>query len=354
MPAPASSDPNTAIRDHFEAQAQASERIGSPFVAGLCRLLAARLDESTAFGRAILAWQGDPRADALSLRACGALHWLVRSGKAPALARLYPPAPFDAEALWAELARAIPRHDEELTAFLDSAPQTNEVARSALILGAALHIAARTRLPLDIYEIGASAGLNQAFDEYRYELGNGVTWGRPDAPVVVRSDWRGNLPPIDAPLTVAARAGCDRLPVDPASGAGAERLLSYVWPDQPARLERTAAALRHAARMGRRIDAVDAGAWVDAVLARPPRPGTCRVLLHTIVWQYMPPATQQQIEAALAKAAAGATDETPLAHFAFEPDHTALDGRMTLTVWPGGTPVVLGRGHFHGAYAEWA
>lgn len=343
-----------AIREHFEGQARGSEAIGSPFMAGLCRLLGAELDDSTRFGRAILDWPGDPKADAMSLRACGALHALVRSGREPALAALYPPAPLDRDALWRQLLPAIRRHDAELTAFLDSAPQTNEVARSALILGAALHVAARTGLPLEIFEIGASAGLNQAFDEYRYDLGNGLAWGEPDAAVHIRSEWSGVLPPLGAPLRVIARSGCDRLAIDPADQAGASRLLAYIWPDQAFRIERTRAALAHAAKMGRKIATADAADWLEAALARLPEHGTCRMLVHTIVWQYMPEPTQTRITALLEAAATRATPEAPLAHFAFEPDERDGDGRMTLTIWPGGEPVILGRAHFHGAYARWA
>ncbi len=222
------------------------------------------------------------------------------------------------------------------------------------ILGAALHIAARTKLPLEILEIGASAGLNQGFDEYRYDLGNGLGWGNANAPLLIRSDWRGNLPPLDAPLNVAERSGSDLRPIDPADRAGANRLLSYIWPDQPFRIERTEAALAHAARMGRKIAAADAADWVESAFARPAQHGVCRVLFHTIVWQYMPAASQARIETALATAAARATEQSPLAHFAFEPDDKDGDARMTLTIWPGGEPIILGRGHFHGAYAEWA
>ena len=184
----------SSVIDGFIAQAEGSDRIGSPFVANLCRLLAARLDHTTRFGDKILDWPGDPQADALALRACGALHAIARSWKEPQLRAAYPPAPFDPDRLWQLIADVLTRHDNYLAAFLDSPPQTNEVARSALILGAALHVAARTRLPLALYEIGASAGLNLGFDAYRYDLGNGRGWGRADAPLVVHSEWRGALP----------------------------------------------------------------------------------------------------------------------------------------------------------------
>ena len=92
---------------------------------------------------------------------------------------------------------------------------------------------------------------------------------------------------------------------------------------------------------------------VDVLQLRPDY-CVCRMLVHTIVWQYMPRETRDRITAALAKAAAAATLETPIAHFAFEPDEIDGSGRMTLTVWPGGEPQILGRGHFHGRWARWA
>ncbi len=162
-----------AVIDAFLKQAEASDGLGSPFTAGLCRLLAARLDHTSRFGHRILDWPDDPHSAALPLRACGALHALSRSGLAPDLTALYPPALFDADRLGQHLGAVIGQHDAFLTAFLDSAPQTNEVARSAIVLGAALHVAAITGQPIDLLEIGASAGLNLRFDRYHYDLGNG-------------------------------------------------------------------------------------------------------------------------------------------------------------------------------------
>ena len=45
-----------------------------------------------------------------------------------------------------------------------------------------LVIAARHRLPLEVFEIGASAGLNLGFDCYRYAFG-AAHWGDPSSPV---------------------------------------------------------------------------------------------------------------------------------------------------------------------------
>jgi hypothetical protein len=347
-----------ANRQQLLSQAATSPTLGSPFTGAVCALLAERLDRSSAFGRRVLDWTGNPHRDALALRCTGAFHALARSGREPALTAAYPPAAWDADRMWSAISGALLREDEYLTAFLDSPPQTNEVARSSLILGAMLHLAARTKLPLAIYEIGSSAGLNLAFDLYRFDLGNGLTWGPPDSPVVVKSEWRGKLPPLDAPLRVISRQGCDRNPLDPANPADADRLMAYVWADQTHRIERTEAALKAAAAAGRKPERLDAAEWVEREFGKPPDAGTCRVLLHTIVWQYLPAETQARIDAALATAAAAATDDRPMARFAVEtdndPDGANTGAPMTLTLWPGGEVIQVGRGDYHGRWARWA
>jgi hypothetical protein len=69
---------------------------------------------------------------------------------------------------------------------------------------------------------------------------------------VLRSRLTGaGRPPLDAPLRVTSRAGCDPRPLDPRSEEGALTLTSYVWPDQVERLERLRAALA----VAREVDA---------------------------------------------------------------------------------------------------
>ena len=344
------------VLKQFADQAVACEYLGSPFTAMLCRLLAARLDTNTQFGRHILDWPGDPYADNVALRACGALHGLARSGFEPELASVYPPHSTTEHTLWVTIVDVLRRHDHYLADQLASPPQTNEVARSGILLGAMLHVASRTGTPLEIFEIGASAGLNLAFDEYDYNLGEGRGWGAGLAPLTIDTVWRGtNLPPLSASLLVAARHGCDLRPLDPAVAADRERLLSYIWADQAARLYRTAAAIQLAAAEKRHVDQADAVDWLDHHLRRPQAPGVTRVLFHTIVWQYLPAVSKARIETLLSELGAAATAQTPLAHISVEADETPAKGaRIDLTLWPTGETVTLGRGDFHGRWAEWA
>ena len=165
---------------------------------------------------------------------------VVRAGCAPALARLYPPLADTGPALDAALRAAIAEQGGDLVGLIESAPQTNEVARSGILLGGLLTVAAETGLVLALNEVGASAGLNLHPDCYAYDFGRGHRWGPADAPLTIACDWRGAAPPLDARLEIASRAGSDLAPIDPADAQARERLLGYIWPDQPARLERTA------------------------------------------------------------------------------------------------------------------
>ncbi len=342
-----------AVGGAFRRQAENCRRLGSPFTAHLCERLAAILDERTALGRAVAGWPLDPVASALALRLCGALNRTVRAGRAPALARLYPPLADTGPALDAALRTAIAEQGGELAGLLESAPQTNEVARSGILLGGLLSIAAETGLPLALNEIGASAGLNLHADCYAYDLGQGRRWGPGDAPLTIACDWRGAAPPLEAALEIVARAGSDLAPIDPADGAARERVLGYIWPDQPARLARTAAALAHCAAHKVALAQAEAADWAEARLAEPPRRGVARVLMHSIAWQYFPQTTQGRVAAALAGAGAAATRHTPLAWLRFEPDGTRGTAAILLTLWPGGETRVLGRGDYHGRFADW-
>jgi hypothetical protein len=343
------------ILAQFADQASACDSLGSPFTAKLCRLLAERLDTGNAFGRRILEWPGDPYADNVALRAAGALHALARSGWEPDLAAVYPPAEVSDHTLWVAIVGSLSRHSNFLAERLSSAPQTNEVARSALILGAMLRIAEATRLPLEIYEIGASAGLNLEFDRYRYDLGEGRRWGLVEAPLTIECPWSGNLPPLDAPLRIVGRHGCDLRPIDATNAGDRERLLSYIWADQTKRFARIETALAMAGAQGPRVEKAEAEAWLRRELGKSQPNGVVRVVFHTIVWQYLPGPTRSGIEALFAQVQADASVRRPFARVSIEADASSARGaRMELTLSPGGETITLGRGDFHGRWAEWA
>jgi hypothetical protein len=336
----------------FQFQAAACRKLGSPFTALVCDILVEQIKESSAFGERVLNWGESIRADALALRAAGAFHALARSGHAPELASVYPPRAAGSNELSRAIAATIAANDPFLCAYLDSAPQTNEVARSGAILGGCLTIVAETGLPLELYEIGSGAGLNLGFDLYRYKLGVGV-WGKPDAPVRISCEWRGTAHPrLTAPLAIAKRSGCDLKPIDPASPAACARLMSYIWADQPERLARAEAALDMAKSQPWRVEQADAADWVETHFAAPPTLGRTRVLMHTIMWQYLPERVKERIQA-VAEAGAPASADAPVAWLRMEEDAGRPGAGVFLTLWPGGATRLLGRGDFHGRWVAW-
>ena len=340
------------VRDHFRTQAAACRELGSPFTAQLLELMAERLSDRTPLGRTILNWPGNPKADALALRLAGGLHALVLSGASPTLAAAYPreSTADDPEYLWRALGDVLTTQADFLMRFLDRPPQTNEVARAAVLAGGFLTVAAETGLPLALLEIGASAGLNLHWDAYAYDFG-GVRWGSHQAPVQLTPNWRGNQPPLD-PVRVHLRAGCDRNPINVQDANARLRLRAYVWADQTERLRRLDAALGHAIRAGLRIAQADAADWAKRSLAEMAT-GRATVLFHSIVWQYLPRQTQTSIKRVIEQAAARAKPDAPVAWLRMEPAATGGSAQLRLTLWPDGRERLLAHADFHGRWVAW-
>ena len=345
-------DPEPTVRAAFRQQALACESLGSPLMARLMAGLADRLLPGNPVADRVLGWTGDPSAgaDSVPLRLAGGLHALVLSGADPDLARAYADSAADlaADPTAAALA-AMPRHADLLLDWLASAPQTNEVRRSAVLIATAHWLTARFSLPIVLSELGASAGLNLLWDRYALTV-RGQTYG-PQAPALTLTpDWTGPLPPAVAPKVIARR-GVDLSPPDPV--ADRLRLLAYLWADQPDRIARTRAALDLAARIRPQVDRGDAAAWLETRLASR-RTGALHLVTHTIAWQYFPKATRSRALAALDRAGAAATATAPLARLGMEADGNTPGAALTLTLWPGPTVIPLGRADFHGRWVAWA
>ncbi|MBU2956618.1 DUF2332 family protein [Paracoccus sp. 1_MG-2023] len=325
----------TTVREAFRDQARACRDLGSPMTADICDLLADALQDGPVADR-MLDWPGDPssRGHSVPLRLCGALHALVLTGRDAALADAYAARRVDADLLLA----AIDGHRDFVLDWLDSPPQTNEVARSAALIGAARFLSGHCDMPLSLLELGTSAGLNLNFDRYHLFEGDGV---------VLTPEWRGDVP--QGSFAVADRRGVDLNPLS-AEHDGL-RLMAYCWADQDARLERLRAALALARTHPPMVEAGDAGAWLRDRLALP-EPGRLRLVFHTVAAQYFPPQTLDMVADTLARSPADAA--SPLAHFGMEADggHGAA---LSLTLRDGDTRRwSLGRADFHGRWIEWA
>ena len=210
---------SAALISAFEAQAGFCEQLGSPFNAALAGAAAEAMQRGDELEGLLAPWAGltvqQIGEAAVALRLLGACHDLALSGEAPELVAAYP-APDRAgepRAAWRIARAAMGVRRELFAAFLGHEPQTNEVRRSAVLLPGFLAIADSTRLPLRGFELGASAGLNLNWDAFGYRLGDHA-WGPDDAAVRLSAEWRGQPPPLDAPIEVLERSACDRRPVD--------------------------------------------------------------------------------------------------------------------------------------------
>jgi hypothetical protein len=341
------------IHRHFRGQGKTCGSMGSHFTARILSVTADHLTPDDAVRKKIIGWKnGKMLDDAVALRFAGAMHALVLSGRDPALASVYPPndAPADDDALWQLLETAIAQNEQFVVDFLDYPPQTNETGRAAVLMLGFQEAARETGLPMFMLELGASAGLNQHWDSFHYDLG-GSTWGPEDSPVRLAPEWRGRAPDLDA-LERSATYACDLNPLDITDADQALRLRSYCWPDQPVRLERLDGALSIAQEQGVRLARADAADWIAASLALRPG-GRTTVVYHSIFWQYMPVETQRAVRSAIEVAGDLADERAPLCWVRMEPyEEDRHKAALYYTKWPDPERRILAFADYHGWWVE--
>lgn len=337
----------------FGNQVAYCEAGGAPITARICAALRELVERGG--GGALLErvrnWPGAPLADALPLRLAGGIHALHLKGTETVLKAIYAGQSGieDAEII----AQVIRNHEAELLPWLDGPPQTNEAGRSANFIAAMLWLADQG-LParFECLEIGSSAGINLMIDRYHYDLA-GVQVGPQPGAMRFKPDWQGNPPPAGE-IEIVRTRGCDVAPVDLTDPAQALRLKAYIWPEHTVRFERMEAAIAEAAKCPPDLVQMNAADFIEAELAKPQEAGTTRLLMHSIVWQYVPDDQKARVTAAMEAAGAAATAERPLAWIALEANRVLHLHELVVRQWPGGgEPMMLARAHPHGAAIDW-
>lgn len=356
------SDSGIMAIEEFETaldwQANHAQENGAPCTARVIRALAKVRSGETATGRRIAGWHGLTLKDAMPLRMAGGLHHLLLSGEDDRLARVYSGQISDQGQIDRLVCELVETFDHLLLPWLDGPPQTNEAGRSANIMAGLLWLAQRVVPRFELFELGASAGVNTMLERYLFQLG-ATEVGPPASPMRIEPEWRGEGEPPVPPgeFEILSVRGCDVSPIDLTDEASALRLKSYVWPDAPARMARIDAAIQLATENPPDLVQMDAGAFVEEMLARPQAEGTTRAMFHSIMWQYMPADTQAAITEAFEAAGGEASPGRPLAWISLETDPATFRHELKVRYWNGdaddGETHLLGFAHPHGAWVEW-
>ena len=340
--------------ESFRRQAQACDNLGSPMYAALLGRLADDLEQGGVTSRVLEGHEDDPGPSALALRLLGSVHRLVLERRARELAVFYPSVggTWDLEGGWAAFERLLASAPDDVREWLDRPPQTNEVGRAAALAGGLLSLG--HRLPVRLFEIGSSGGLNLLADRFAYVDSSGAVSGDPASPVRLDHAWQGRpLEPWPG-LEIVERVGSDVMPVDVGTTEGRLTLTAYVWPDQTVRLERLRGAFALAARTPVEVRRQDAVSFAEAIELRD---GTTTVLWHSVMWQYLSRADQDALTARIEALGAAATETAPFAHLFLEPTRRTPESEhdflVVLTEWPTAERRILGEAHPHGLPATW-
>lgn len=350
---------NETIRPAFVSQIGWCTNLGSPLYAEMLSIALEDLDRDGPVAKVVGDFVGDasPHVEGLPLRFMGGVHRLVLRGQAPDLGAHFPTVGGtpDGQSLPEDFLTAVDANVEMLREALSVPPQTNEIGRSAALFpGLVVALAGEDR-PIRLLEIGSSAGLNMLLDLFGYST-DSWSWAGVDGAPVLSPLWTGSPPEVPDSLNIVSRRGCDASPIDVLDPLARERLVSFVWADQLERFQRLNQAIDLVTPDSFDLDRADAGEWLVERLDEPVADGTLTVVQHSVMWQYLPESTQDDIMSCLARAGAAATSSTPLAHVAYE---SVMDGEssrgmgLTVTRWPGAGGGLVAYGQAHGAAIVW-
>ncbi|MEP0392166.1 MAG: DUF2332 domain-containing protein [Erythrobacter sp.] len=340
-------------------QADHAEINHAPCTARIIRALTKVIEGETACARRMTSWQGLSLKDAMPLRIAGGLHSLSLTGADDRLVPVYSGEITDQAQVSQLVCSVIKTHDHTLLPWFDGPPQTNEAGRSASIMAGLLWLAHQLPARFELFELGASAGVNTMLERYRYTLGD-TKVGSASSPMQIEPEWRGgrgSVPAAPDDFEILSVHACDVAPIDLSDEASALKLKSYVWPDAPGRMARIDAAVSLAKDNPPNLVEMDAGEFVEQRLAAPQTTGTTRAMFHSIMWQYLPERTQDAITERFEAAGKRASADAPLAWVALETDPETFRHELKVRCWNGseddGKSHTLAFAHPHGAWVEW-
>lgn len=312
-------DARETLANRLRFQAASCRVLGSPFYASVLDAAVVDLEAGGPVWEVLRGFADESEGSAIALRLLAPVHRRVLAGELIELDRHYPSTggDGDAAATWPLFREFVGANQGWMREQLRHGCQTNEVGRSAALMGGFLEVAHRTRLPLRILELGASAGLNLRWDRYRYESAEGA-WGDPASAVRFTHSFEVP-PPMNRTADVVERKGCDLNPIDPTTPEGALTLRSFVWPDQLGRMSQLDGAIEIAADMPVEVERAGAAEFLERELSVP-HDEVATVVFHSVFIQYVEEDERRRIDAAIASADAF--------HLRMEPAYPVFEVRL--------------------------
>jgi hypothetical protein len=282
------------------------EVMGTPLYATLCARAASDAD--------IVALVSHGREGAAPMHLFSSVHYLLLQDPSDPLGQFFatltakPRSPEDA---FPEFVRFCRERREEILRLLDTRTvQTTYAQRCSTVMPLLSRVADEAGEPLNLVEIGCSAGVLLTFDKYAYELERVGRLGDPDAPLTLPLAVVGGRP-LRIPR-IGARIGLDLHVLDASSQDERRWLLALSFPEHREQQAALATALNVVARTPMRMIEGDALDTLPDVLAETPDP-LC--VLHSACLMYWP----SQAKAALDTLLVDASRNRSIYRVAMEP-----------------------------------
>jgi hypothetical protein len=248
----------TSIQESFRVYIDIARRVmGSPIYSEFMRVATGNAEIED------IASAADP-SQPVGILFASVVHYLAFSYPHEPLSAYLPsvvdrPRPIDA-ALPDALLLFSRMHAAEIRALMQTSTlQWTTVDRAASVLTAVSHVEAVAGGPVDIIELGCSAGLLLNFDRYAYDFGNGRVLGDPGSPILLSCELRpSGLRKFERMPVVGDRAGIDLNPVDARDPDACNWLCALSIPDSRDEQRRLRAALKLRAEVPLRLIKNDA------------------------------------------------------------------------------------------------
>jgi hypothetical protein len=289
----------TAAAAALRASAHLFEGIGSPLYASLCERAANDDDLVSLVARA--------REGAAPMHLLSSVHYLLlRARSQDPLSRYFAtltPAPQAPTRAFPAFVRFCNEHREEILGLLATRTvQTTYAERCCTIMPLLSRVADQSGEPLNLIEIGCSAGVLLTFDKYAYQLEQGELLGSVDAPLTLPVRIVGGQQPRIP--RIGSRVGLDLHVIDVRSEDERCWMLALSFPEHRQQQAALATALGVVAQTPLRMIEGDALQSLPLLLDETMDP-VC--VYHSACLMYWPAQAKAALDERLLRASAGRT-----------------------------------------------